>query len=67
MIPSGSHSALGGSVSVRAVIDAVERLKDVGLLRQNAMGSLTRSRKSFKTHPIFRAVRPFAAFIANDQ
>jgi uncharacterized protein (TIGR02147 family) len=52
---------LGGAVSVRAVIDALERLKRVGLLKQNSDGSLTRIAKSLKTPPNIpsRAVRGF--------
>lgn len=52
---------LGGTVSARAVIDALERLKRVGLLRANPDGTLTRIAKSLKTPPNIpsRAVRGF--------
>src|SRR5262249_54512416 len=52
---------LGSTVSVRAVIDALERLKRVGLLQQNPDGTLTRIAKSLKTPPNIpsRAVRGF--------
>ncbi len=52
---------LGGTISARSSSEALERLKRVGLLRQNADGSLSRLAKSLKTPPNVpsRAVRGF--------
>lgn len=52
---------LGATVSVRAVMDALERLKRVGLLQQNADGTLTRLAKTLAAPPNIpsRALRGF--------
>jgi uncharacterized protein (TIGR02147 family) len=52
---------LGGSISIRAVVAAVERLKRVGLLKIDAKGGWARAAKSLKTPQNIpnRAVRGF--------